>query len=189
MCKSSLGLLCVGMFFVVSANYGQCTFGTSQISGSAKSIIYNKEAVSGTDIGTVTFTGVPVGRYVAVNVIQGLTYTINAISAPSSFRERITLFSSSNTSMNVGTAVEPNSGNGGATYTDWLATFTGTLFVKITNNSGCSSGGNNSTITVRYTGGNNTVDKANANAEGTNSWIAHVYDFSSSVDVDPLSVA
>ena len=183
----SLGLLCVGMFFVVSSNYGQCNFTGSQQSGSTKSIIYNRESVSGTDIGTVTFTGVPVGRYVAVNVIQGLTYTINAVSSPSSFRERITLFNSSNTSNNVGTAVEPNNGNAGATYTDWLATFTGTLFVKINNNSGCSSTGSNSTITVRYTGGSNSVDQQNR--EGNDSWIAHVYDFSSSVDPDPITEA
>ncbi|URM37711.1 T9SS sorting signal type C domain-containing protein [Flavobacterium anhuiense] len=179
----SLGLLCVGMFFVVSSNYGQCGFGGSQ-SGTTQSIIYNRNNVSG-NIGAVTFTGVPMGRYVGVNVIQGLTYTINAASNQS-FRKRITLYNATSTGTTIGSADASNN-NGDATI-NWTATFTGTLYVRVNNRTSCTStAGNNSTITVSYTGGNNIFDLPNANAEGTNSWIAHVYDFSDSANVNPLS--
>ncbi|MCM0665657.1 T9SS sorting signal type C domain-containing protein [Flavobacterium tyrosinilyticum] len=177
----SLGLLCVGMFFVFSTNYGQCGFGGSQY-GTTQSIIYNRDNVSG-NIGAVTFNNVPVGRYVGVNVIQGLTYTITATSNQS-FRKRITLFNPSNAS--VGTA-DATSNNGNVSI-NWTASFTGTLLVRINNSTNCNStAGNNSTITVSYTGGNNTVDQVNANAEGNNSWIAHVYDFSDTASVNPLT--
>jgi len=184
LCKPSLGLLCVGMFFVFSNNYGQCSFGGTQ-SGTNQSIIYNRENVSGTNIGAVTFTGVPVGRYVGVNVIQGLTYTITTTSNQS-FTKRITLFNQANTGTSLGTATS----NSNSFSVGWTATFTGTLFVRINNSANCSSTtGNNSTIAVSYTGGNNTTDKVNENAEGTNSWIAHVYDFPDTVTTNPLSDA
>ena len=181
-----LRLMCLGMFFVLSINYAQCSFGGTQF-GTTQSIIYNKEAVSGTNIGTVTFTGVSVGRFVAVNVIQGLTYTISAASNQS-FRKRITLFNSANTGTSVGTA--DATGNNAVVSINWPASFTGILFVRINNSTNCNSTtGNNSTITVTYTGGNNTVDLPNATAEGNNSWIGHVYDFSDTVSINPLTDA
>ena len=182
----SVSILCLGMFFMYSINYAQCSFGGTQFS-TTQSIIYNKEAVTGTNIGTVTFTGVPVGRFVAVNVIQGLTYTISA-SSNQSFRKRITLFNSANTGTSVGTA-DATATNTVASI-NWSASFTGVLFVRINNSTNCNSTtGNNSTITVTYTGGNNTADLPNATAEGNNSWIAHVYDFSDTVAIDPLTDA
>ncbi|BDU23969.1 hypothetical protein FLGSB24_07130 [Flavobacterium sp. GSB-24] len=170
------------LFLISFISYAQCPFGSTQF-GTTQSIIYNREAVAGTNVGTVTFTNVPMGRYVAVNVIQGLTYTITA-SSNQSFIKRITFFNQTNTAVNVGSALA-GSNNGNATSTNWLAGFTGTLFIKINNNSNCiSTTGNNSTITVTYTGGSNVELQ---DREGNNSWIAHVYDFSDTVSVTPLS--
>ncbi|WP_291286070.1 T9SS sorting signal type C domain-containing protein [Flavobacterium sp.] len=175
-------LLSFVLFFTYLINYGQCNFGGSQ-SGTTTAICYNRE-VSAPNIGGVTFTGVPVGRYVSVNVIQGLTYTISA-TTNTGFIKRITLFNSSNTASYVGSAVAGGN-NSAATLTNWQATFTGVLHVRFTNDSNCSTtSGTASDISVVFTGGSNNVDSQTT--QGTNSWIGHVYDFSdgSEVSVPP----
>jgi len=162
-------------------NYGQCAFGGTQF-GATQTICYNTEYNNNT-FGSVQVTNVPVGSYVAVKVISGLRYNIIA-SGNVGFIKRITLFNSSSTGANVGTAVANNNSND-ATLTAWTATFTGDLLIRYNNNSNCSTtSGTNGTITVQYAGGSNNVDSPTAS--GNNLWIGHVYDFSdSSVSVPP----
>ncbi|WP_264531645.1 T9SS sorting signal type C domain-containing protein [Flavobacterium sp. N502540] len=175
-------LLSFVLFFTYLINYGQCNFGGTQF-GSTTSICYNRE-VSGTNVGGVTFSNVPLARYVAVNVIQGLTYTISATSTSTGFRKRITLFNSSSTGTNVGTA-RASADDTAATITNWTATFTGVLYVQYNNSGNCNSASTGSNtqanISVVFTGGSNSVDSQSA--KGTNSWIGHVYDFSDGSEV------
>ncbi|BFM42766.1 hypothetical protein CFS9_14070 [Flavobacterium sp. CFS9] len=175
-------LLSFVLFFTYLINYGQCNFGGTQF-GSTTSICYNRE-VSGTNVGGVTFSNVPLARYVAVNVIQGLTYTISATSTSTGFRKRITLFNSSSTGTDVGTA-RASADDTAATITNWTATFTGVLYVQYNNSGNCNSASTGSNtqanISVVFTGGSNSVDSQSA--KGTNSWIGHVYDFSDGSEV------
>ncbi|URC13507.1 T9SS sorting signal type C domain-containing protein [Flavobacterium sp. B183] len=172
-------LLSFVLFFTYLINYGQCNFGGTQF-GSTTSICYNRE-VSTPNVGGVTFSAVPVGRYVSVNVIQGLTYTISATTNSTGFIKRITLFNGSNTSSYIGSAVAGGN-NSAATLTNWQATFTGILHVRYTNDSNCSTtSGTASDVSVIFTGGSNSVDSQTA--QGTNSWIGHVYDFSNGSEV------
>ena len=175
-------LLSFVLFFTFLTNYGQCGSVGTQF-GATTAICYNRE-VSGTNVGGVTFNNVPLRNYVAVNVIQGLTYTISAASTSTGFIKRITLFNNASTGTSVGTAIAGSNG-GAATITNWTATFTGILRVQYNVNGDCS---NNSTgsntqanISVVFTGGSNSVDSESA--KGTNSWIGHVYDFSDGSDV------
>ncbi|MFH7003088.1 T9SS sorting signal type C domain-containing protein [Flavobacterium bizetiae] len=177
-------LLSFILFFTFLINYGQCNFGGSLFS-TRQSICYNREVTPGTEnIGGVTFTNVPLGNYVAVNVIQGLTYTISA-TTNRSFVKRITLFNSANTTLNIGTAVGVDN-NSPATLTDWVAPFTGVLYIRYINNGSCSDVSNApSNISVTFTGGTNKFDSPLA--QGTDTWIGHVYDFSnaSSIPMPP----
>ena len=173
-------LLSFILFFTFLTNYGQCNFGGSLVNTTPQSICYNRELISGTNVGGFTFTNVPLGNYVAVNVIQGLTYTISA-TTNRTFVKRITLFNSANTTLNIGTAVAADN-NSSATLTNWAAPFTGVLYIRYTNNGNCSDTSSaSSNISVIFTGGSNNFDSPLA--QGTDTWIGHVYDFSNATSV------
>ena len=87
-------LLCLGLFFVISNNYGQCAYpGGANVVGSVYTFCID---------GTSTFTTptVNAGNYALVNVIQGYRYTFTVgdvwTATGSTNFEDLTLFDASN---------------------------------------------------------------------------------------------
>ena len=158
-----------------------CPVFAATLFGTTQSICYNRE-ISGTNIGGVSFSNVPVERYVAINVISGVQYRIATTATDKGFIKRLTLFNGSNTTTAL-TTTNASLATTAATI-DWTATFTGVLYV-VFNTANCQSNVAQDDITVSYIGGNNTAD--NQTAYGTDSWIGHVYNFSDSAGVSPLS--
>ncbi|WP_343536822.1 beta strand repeat-containing protein, partial [Flavobacterium mesophilum] len=162
-----------------------CPFASNTIFGTTQTICYDSTVrTSSPNTGGVTFSAVPVDRYVAVNVIQGVQYRIATTATNRTFTKRLTLFNGSNTATALAT-VNASSGTTAATV-DWTATFTGVLYV-VFNTANCQTSTQTDDITVSYIGGNNTADSQALS--GTNSWVGHVYNFSDSAGVSPLSDA
>ncbi|SMO79354.1 Autotransporter adhesin [Flavobacterium resistens] len=159
-----------------------CPFASNTIFGTTQSICYDSTVRTGPPAtGGVTFSAVPVDRYVAVNVIQGVQYRIATTATNRTFTKRLTLFNGSNTATALAT-VNASSATTAATI-DWTSNFTGVLYVAF-NTANCQTSAQTDDITVSYIGGNNTAD--NQNTYGTNSWIGHVYNFSDAAGVSPL---
>ncbi|WP_264565881.1 fibronectin type III domain-containing protein [Flavobacterium sp. N3904] len=166
-----------------SASFAQCTFANQPFiaTPTVQSICYNTEVIS-PNVGEVATAGVTVGTYVAVNVIKGYTYAIKTTNTDLGFIKRVTLFESTATGTSLATAI--SSTNTTAISLGWTATFTGVLYVQFNNDSNaCAASTSADTITIAYTGGNDTGDSQLA--YGVNSWIGHVYNFSNTVGVPP----
>lgn len=163
------------LLFLFSLNsYGQCSFVGGTAFGSTQ-ICYDSNRPA-------QFTNVPLGSYVSVNVIEGLSYTISMFNYDSSYKKRISIYDSNNT----GTTLTYNDAvvNQDQAVINWTAAFTGTVHIQYNDASNCFlKGGKTVAIKVMNTGGSNTADLQTA--AGTNSWIGHIYDFAQSVGVPP----
>jgi hypothetical protein len=179
-------LFSVVLIIFISLNVqSQCGYGgNSRQSGTTQSICYNREN-SATNVALVNFINVDVRNHVRVNVIQGLTYNLSTSATDYGFIKRLSLYDASGNFMVQGTASANNTG----VTLNWTATYTGELRIQYNDDANCGNSSNNSkvTITATYTGGSNTADSQTA--EGTNSWIGHVYDFSNATVAVPPSDA
>ncbi|MDX6180810.1 T9SS sorting signal type C domain-containing protein [Flavobacterium sp. Fl-77] len=178
-------LLSAVLIIFISQNVqSQCGYGgNSRQSGTTQSICYNREN-SATNVALVNFANVDIRQHVRVNVIQGLTYTFTTSATDYGFIKRLTLYDASGDFIVQGNASANNTG----VSLNWTATYTGEVRVQFNDNANCGNSANNTvTITAAYTGGSNSSDSQTA--EGTNSWIGHVYDFSNSTVAVPPSDA
>ena len=166
-------LLCIGMFFIVSNNYGQCT---TYPAGTTKVGADQFFCIDGTN--PLTVGSVAAQRYVVVNVIKGYNYTFSVPniwgSSGGSNIESLGVFDDA-----TGNAyLAQNNGTNGASIT-WTATLSGKIRVLLLRNNNCSTTSDTTTSTITLTlnsvGDNSTIDSQTA--FGTGTWKGHIYNF------------
>jgi len=172
----SVKLVCLGMFFVASNNYGQCpttyptSFTTSQQGGN------QTFCIDGTNPLTVTLAA---QQYVVLNVIKGYAYTfsVNNIWGTSDGGSNIEYLGVYDNATN--TRLTENNNTGGVTISNWVSTLSGQVKILLLRGNSCSTTANTNTGTLTMTlnsvGDNSTIDSQTA--FGTGSWKGHIYNF------------
>jgi hypothetical protein len=169
----SLKLLCLGMFFVASSNYGQCT--TYPTATPLPSPVGSAYTFCIDNTSTYTTPTVNTGQYVVVNVIQGYTYTfeVGNIYTSGLTNENLTIFNASNnayiTSLGTSTGVILN----------WPATISGQIKILLSRGGSCvtNDGSTGGTLKLTQNTFNNTLDIETFAPSDV--WRGHIYNFTS----------
>ncbi len=109
-------------------------------------------------------------RFILVNIVKGFTYSFSVGDVFSSENENISIYNATNNSTIIS-----NSGATGASITNWVATFSGQIKIVVANGNCLNSSIINFTTRLELVAVGNTED--NQNAMGTNTWVAHVYNW------------
>ena len=168
----SIKLFCLGLFFVISNNYGQCNTYPAGITKIGADQFF---CIDGTNPLTVSLRA---QQYVAVNVIKGYNYTFSVPNiwgtSGGSNIEYLGLFDDAAGN----TYLTQNNTTNGASIT-WTATLTGKIRVLLLRNNNCSTTTDNTasavTLTLNSVGDSSTIDSQTA--FGIGSWKGHVYNF------------
>lgn len=114
------------------------------------------------------------GQYVVLDVIKGFNYTF-AVGNAFSGNEILTLINDADTNN---TAIVTNSGPTGTSIDNWISPLSGRIKIKLSMDN-CTTGSTGLALTLTLNSLGNTQDSQAA--FGTDSWVAHVYNWTGSV--------
>ncbi|KQB41098.1 T9SS sorting signal type C domain-containing protein [Flavobacterium aquidurense] len=166
-------LLCLGMFFVFSNNYGQCAYPSSTTTKIGSDQTF---CIDGTNLPNISLRA---QQYVVVNVISGYNYTfgISNIWAGGGTTnvEYLGLYNDATNAY-----ITQNNGTNGTSVT-WTATFSGKIKVLLLRNNNCSTTTDTTAGTFTFTLNSSTNNLDDQTFAGNNVWRGHVYNFTSGV--------
>lgn len=161
-------LMVLLLLLTTTKGYSQCTFPTTtatKVGTDDTFCVDNKN--------TITIASVNAGQFVEVNVVQGFKYTFS-VGNVFSDNETLTIFNSANVFQTGGTAT----GSGGASITNWSPSLTGKIKVLLSKGNCINDGTSGGILTLTLNSVGNTQDSQDD--FGNNTWVAHVYNLSTS---------